>query len=306
MNKRIILLWVMLTVAVSCDRPRNIPDDKLVAITRELFLANAYKSSGFSGTLQSDSIDIYSPIFEKYGYKPTDFAYTIKNLSRRKSIRFTDIIDQASNQIASLDSAFASRVALLDTIAARIDNRYARVVFADSLPRRITRASDPDKPDITIAVQPGRYLIEYVYEIDTADRNSFIQYVHHVEDTAGIKSNYYYRGYLKGSRRRESFDMTLSGDKLKEMQISLATVNTKDNKRPPVLLTVDSLRVTYYMPREQAVDSLLHDEFTYGTILSRIRLKNDSVNVRGMEKNIRPPYLDTAGMAQRGDTVVRR
>lgn len=96
MIKRLICLLCVAVTAAACNRPRNIPDEKLIAITREIFLANAYRDSPKSGFSQADTVDFYTPIFEKYGYKPSDLSYTINNLSRRKSVRFTDILEEVA------------------------------------------------------------------------------------------------------------------------------------------------------------------------------------------------------------------
>ena len=154
MIKRLICLLCVAVTAAACNRPRNIPDEKLIAITREIFLANAYRDSPKSGFSQADTVDFYTPIFEKYGYKPSDLSYTINNLSRRKSVRFTDILEEVARRLDREDSLMKARIATLDTVDSRTMNRYRRVVYSDST-RRLRRLSDPDKPDIVLPVRPA-------------------------------------------------------------------------------------------------------------------------------------------------------
>ena len=75
--RRLFCLLAALLVFAACDKPKNIPDDKLTAIVGDLFLANAYWDIHGDYRFIRDSIDIYSPIFEQYGFTPKDFMFTI-------------------------------------------------------------------------------------------------------------------------------------------------------------------------------------------------------------------------------------
>ena len=314
MMKRLACLALIAVSVASCDRPRTIPDDDLVAITREIFLTNAFRGSTLYPVLQSDSVDIYTPVFDKYGYKPSDLSYTIKNLSKRKSVRFTDIIDRVTEQLAREDSVLKARVALLDTIDARIDVLYREVVFADTAVRNLTRPSDPDKPDITIPVRAGRYEIEFVYDRDTSDRNSFIQYAHYVIDTAGNKGSYLYRSYSKNTRKREKAVVTLEagspgGREPDSLAICLASVNNRSGKgkdkekkeQAKTSLKIDSLKIVHYLPRQEAYDRF-RKETSPVDILDSLK---DTAYVRVPEKIVRPCDSDTAGLVARGSALVR-
>ena len=223
MIKRLICLLCVAVTAAACNRPRNIPDEKLIAITREIFLANAYRDSPKSGFSQADTVDFYTPIFEKYGYKPSDLSYTINNLSRRKSVRFTDILEEVARRLDREDSLMKARIATLDTVDSRTMNRYRRVVYSDST-RRLRRLSDPDKPDIVLPVRPGRYQVAFKYDLDTSSRNGNLRYTHYQFDTTdGTKGSFYYLGYIKGAQKQEIFSFDVTDPKTNEVRISLAT-----------------------------------------------------------------------------------
>ncbi len=111
--RRLFCLLAALLVFAACDKPKNIPDDKLTAIVGDLFLANAYWDIHGDYRFIRDSIDIYSPIFEQYGFTPKDFMFTIENLSKRKSVKFTDILQ------AALDTLQAGGRPWFDAIARR-------------------------------------------------------------------------------------------------------------------------------------------------------------------------------------------
>ena len=167
MTRRLLIL-ILALASCACNRSRNIPDDELVAITRDIFLSNAFRESLLSGIPMTDSVDIYTPIFEKYGYEPEDFSYTVRNLSKRKSIRFTDVIDEVVATLAREDSLLQKRVALLDTIDRRIDERYRQTVYEDSS-RRVVRTGDLEHPDIVLPARPGRYRVEFSALLDSSD-----------------------------------------------------------------------------------------------------------------------------------------
>lgn len=75
MTRRLLIL-ILALASCACNRSRNIPDDELVAITRDIFLSNAFRESLLSGIPMTDSVDIYTPIFEKYGYEPGRISTT--------------------------------------------------------------------------------------------------------------------------------------------------------------------------------------------------------------------------------------
>ena len=60
MTRRLLIL-ILALASCACNRSRNIPDDELVAITRDIFLSNAFRESLLSGIPMTDSVDIYTP-----------------------------------------------------------------------------------------------------------------------------------------------------------------------------------------------------------------------------------------------------
>ena len=170
MIRRAIVLFVTAVAVWACDRPRNIPDATLVDITHDLFLANAYASPQGPKGLLRDTLDYYTPIFKHYGYKPSDFSYTIANLSRRKSIRFSDILDIVVLRLEAENARLVAEVALMDTIDQRLAERYKQVIYRDSL-RHLTQLRKADDPDVSIPVTQGHYRIDFVYDLDTSNRN---------------------------------------------------------------------------------------------------------------------------------------
>ena len=68
--------------SVGCQDQRVIPDKDLINIFHDAYLANAY--IGECG-INEDSLYLYEPIFDRYGYTVEDMQYTLKTFSERKS-----------------------------------------------------------------------------------------------------------------------------------------------------------------------------------------------------------------------------
>ena len=265
MIKRLICLLCVAVTAAACNRPRNIPDEKLIAITREIFLANAYRDSPKSGFSQADTVDFYTPIFEKYGYKPSDLSYTINNLSRRKSVRFTDILEEVARRLDREDSLMKARIATLDTVDSRTMNRYRRVVYSDST-RRLRRLSDPDKPDIVLPVRPDatRSHSSTTWTLRVVTETSAIRTTSSIRRTA--RKAVYYLGYIKGAQKQEIFSFDVTDPKTNEVRISLAT--SPSDKEKSIALRIDSMTITYFLPLREAADSLIREIFRFNPSLA--------------------------------------
>ena len=80
----IITLLAAAVLLTDCRRKEVIPDDTLADIFHDAFIVNSYVGVE---RLDLDSLDIYEPIFDKYGYTSRDVRYTVANFSRRKSAR---------------------------------------------------------------------------------------------------------------------------------------------------------------------------------------------------------------------------
>ena len=91
--------------SVSCSHHKIIPDDELALIFHDAFLANAYLGPR---NLAHDSLNVYEPIFARYGYTTQDVHYTIGNFSKRKSARLGDVVEQAIDLLES-EGKFFSR-----------------------------------------------------------------------------------------------------------------------------------------------------------------------------------------------------
>ncbi len=258
MKTHLIILLAVAAAVAGCSRPREIPDDKLQAIFSDIFLVNAYTNTHH---MLLDSMDIYSPVLERYGYKPRDLAYTIRHFSTRKSSRLSDIIDRSVEALTKEYDYYAYRVGVLDTIDNIARRRFADTVYRDTL-IRVTSLRDTSRLRIRIPAREGQYTIWYAYTIDSLDRGG--QRANHtVTDSTGrqlaARTNWMRRD------RRGTFSATLDAPAEASGLDLLLGDYRGENKSPR--LRIDSLVVVYYLPLKQALDSLTRSIVDYKLLI---------------------------------------
>ena len=243
-----ILLAAALLLAGSCSRPKIIADEDLRSIFKEIYLANAFYNNG---RINYDSIDIYTPIFEKYGYQPSDMIYTISDFSKRKSSRLSDIINEAIDQLEKEYEWYENKVNILDTIDMIAGERFKRIVYEDSL-ILVRRISDTGKLRILIPVEEGSYKVEYSYLIDSMDRNGSLRTNHLLRDSAGRQVSTSVNWMKKNNRQHyETKISVVPRARTLELRFGNYGKNLKD-----ISIRIDSLTVTHYLSEKEARDSL--------------------------------------------------
>jgi hypothetical protein len=249
------LLSILLLV--SCGGPKIIPDKELARIFHDIYLTNSYV--GQTG-LDIDSLNIYEPILAAHGYTTADVQSTIGNFAKRKSARIADVVEEAAEMLSAESKYYHRRIEIRDTIALIAKNKYAETIFSDSL-IRVRRTSDTGRLRIVIPdIRRGSYEVSYNYMVDSLDRNSGLRASTWFIDSAGRRSGSQSRRLTDAHRTNVSF--ALEGTTaMRSLVLSLAGY-PKDLTTPH--LTVDSVRVTYYLPEEVAVRRMARSWFPVG------------------------------------------
>lgn len=296
--KRILFILIVVPLLFgACRRPKTIPDNVLEAIVTEVFVSNAVVQGRYI-PLNIDTLEIYQPIFDRYGYTPGDMLYTIDELSKRKSVRFTDILDNAIAAIERQSGRYDSLVMERDTIHARLTRRYREVVYTDTL-HRFTRSADARNFEIRISIDPARYEIEYLYRIDSTDKNPYLQYSHHTLDSAGNRGNTNSRTLQRSQDfRRQQMSVTVEDPRFGELVVNPIRVLRDGEYRTNAAF--DSLRITRYPLPEEASrrfhrEILLLDSLVPKPLRHEKPFPEDYVTLRP----------DTTGIEAGRDTVVR-
>lgn len=251
MRRFITTLLLLLAAATfaECRRNRVIPDDTLADIFHDSFLANSYV--GVS-RMDLDSLQIYEPIFEKYGYTSKDVRYTVGNFSRRKSARLGNVVERAISRLDEEGKALEQQVVILDTISNVAVRRARRTILADSL-REIRRATDSVRLRVEIApISAGEYDITYEYacgeDITKYPRRASMWFE---RENGTRRSAYSFRLRKEDKIHRV---MTADGESAK-LVIDLGSYDGKSRNKKQNL-DIRNLRIRFTPTAEAAVDSL--------------------------------------------------
>ena len=126
---RTLVLALAGIALASCNKPHVIPDDELADIFYDVYLTNAYVDRQ---GIDLDSMMLYEPIFEKYGYTVEDLHLTINSFSKRKSARLSDAVEMAIQRLELESDLLNAQVADLDTINAIARRLTVQRIYFDT------------------------------------------------------------------------------------------------------------------------------------------------------------------------------
>lgn len=297
------------TAMISCSRPKTIPDDKLSNIFRDMFLVDAYADRYriTADIMLLDSLDLYGPIFEKYGYTAQDFSHTLNEFTKRKSVRLRDILDGAIAKLDDQYKAYLKTRRYLDFVDSAAMVLTRREIYVDSL-ITLKKLSDTTRLIINLPAENGQYTIEYYYTLDSIDRNRGFQNTFALVNDRGQKLNHRTLRMNAASERTQQTLTLDSSEFADSLMIRFAgiTPDRINEKRTKPNLTIDSLVISHTPPIEQAREVLLRSLPVNRTILDSISYglypQKDSITLR-----IVPPLAREGGdpvAVQGGETAV--
>lgn len=250
------LRYILLTlsacmVLAGCSHPKTIPDEKLEQIFEEIFLANAYYNT-LDNKVRPDTLDMYRPILQKYGYKVGDLTYTIENYSKRKSVKISDLVESTIRRLEAGEQRYTALVAARDTVEAAARRQFAQTVYYNTA-ISVTSFADTGRLRIEIPVRPGDYDIMYRYILDSLDRNGRARSLYELYNPYWYRTNS--TSFGLNTRRRSTHTATMTAEPYDETLVLKLAGYSPDMNRPHVY--IDSIRVTYYPPIQAALDSLV-------------------------------------------------
>lgn len=251
--RHILIVVAVALVAVGCSKSEVIPDRELEKITREMFLVNAYAQAQ---SIKTDSLDIYTPILEKYGYTQDDFFNTLANFQKRKSARLSDVIESTIASLESMANGYEQKLRNLNYIDSLAKAMCAKEVMSvDKI--RVRRLRDTAKLVLSLPIRDvGEYVISYNYHIDTLDKNTHLQSTQWTLTADSVRNHYLRTSLTHGERK--NYKTTLHPKTgATEYFIQFADYAKREDKP---YITIDSLRITYIPPSEEALahmDSVL-------------------------------------------------
>ena len=265
---------------VGCAKKNVIPDDTLAKIFHDAFVVNAYVDEM---RMDVDSLHLYEPIFNKYGYTAKDVIYTVGNFSRRKSSRLGTVVEQAISRLEKESKEYAKKVVILDTIRNVAVRSYTRVIYKDSL---ISARKRADSTRLHIEISPilqGEYSISYSYkssdDMDKYPRNSEYYFI----DENGHRNSFTSHSLRNnGIINRTLISRTNNRKLVVDLgKYNLPMVGKKKNKqaRPPKKQDLDirAFKVVYKPNEEAAIDSLFERYVNVKIFADGFLIKTDSL-----------------------------
>ena len=273
---KIIALLATLLVAACSGRAKVIPDDVLVNIFHDAFLANAYMNEA---NINQDSILLYEPIFKRYGYTMNDLQHTLTTINERKSSRISDIMHDVNDRLERESKMEQRKMVVLDTIDNLAKRTYTRTMYSDTL-IRVKELRDTNKLRITLKdLVEGEYTVSFDYLIDTLDenRNSRVEAYLIVNDTTHTL-----RHTMMLSRYREGkYSRKFKADtQHKELYVNMYYhPNNEESKLPDI--TIRNFKIVRVLPTEVSVDSLYHEQLNLSIINHELMtaFTRDTVNI---------------------------
>ena len=269
---------IVIMVMTGCRKKSIIPDDTLAEIFHDAFVVNAYIGEE---RINLDSLQIYEPIFARYGYTANDVIHTVGNFSRRKSARLGTVVERAISRLERESKEYAKGVVVLDTIRNVAVRTMTREVYADTL-IKATKMSDTTALQIEISpIYKGEYTIKYRYEC----KDDLEKYPRKAEFY--FKNKYDMRSGFASVTLRPNGNINrtiVSKNNSGKLVLELAKFNKPPyiNKKRKRLLkkqdfTIHDLKVVYKPNEEDAVDSLFARYVDVKIFADGFLIKTDSL-----------------------------
>lgn len=237
--------------------PKNIPSRDLVSLFKEFLLVNAYATDVLFLTA-NDSVDIYTPVLDKYGYSIDDFEYTISNLTKRKSAQISDIMEVA---IEELRVEAESRRVLWNNWEAMVERgRQMKVdtIFTDTLLNSKTVGEEGMRWNFT-DLQPGSYRVEYEYAVTPrTDGERVYAEVRNAADSTHIINQWALRNSGDTVSANHLFTLTEPAERV------FILWKNRGNTTKSLHMWVDTLRLSY-TPADTIAIRLMEESLRYDT-----------------------------------------
>lgn len=257
--KRLSIALVMCSIVVGCKEDKEIPEEDLINIFHDAFIANAYLAK--QGAIPNDSTIIYEPILKKYGYTVEEFRTALQELSARKSARVSDLLTKASERLEAEAAIEKKRIVVMDTIDHIAKREYTRVMYYDSL-IHVKRMRDTTKLRVSIKdLVPGDYTVSFEYHIDTLDenRNSRVELYLLKNDTIELKRH----TQMLVRYREATFTRLFNVDTMmSELYINMYYHPKNETSEKPDV-KIKNLKVVRVLPLATSVDSLYQRELQF-------------------------------------------
>lgn len=266
-----VVFYISLVVSIitmGCNKPKVIPDDELAKIFHDAMLTNSYINNVL---VKADSLNIYEPILESYGYTPEDLQNTIVDFSRRKSARLSDVAEHMILLLEREAMVLEQQVAVLDTINNVARRRFTDVLVMDTLVRATTDADSLLIRFEAPVLGTGDYRIECRYTLDSLDKTTgrryHIDWIHADSTTHSVAAGNLVQGVNRDfnyaytiNKKDERIGLVITFDHVQERISRPGKPAILKNKRDTPRITIEEIKVTYVPSAEPSVERLYKEQ----------------------------------------------
>lgn len=155
-----ILVFVLLALTVlSCGKARVIPRGKLVDIYAEMFLTDQWLRDNQDVKKTADTLLVYEPIFNRYGYTTDDYLKTVEHYMREPD-KYAKILKNTAKKLEKKEKEIQKTIEAIER-ASRL--HLSPIHASDTLLRRF-------KPDSFYLGRPSVHANRY-FEIILSDQD---------------------------------------------------------------------------------------------------------------------------------------
>jgi len=253
--KKYLLAALSAAFALTACGPRTIPDQQLALIIRDVFLVNAYQETEHPD-IDIDSVDIYEPILDRYGYTNDDFRRSLNQMALKKSSRLSELIDQATADIAAENDLYQGRDRLRARIDSTLEARYLDTVFwRPASPIVVRRMADIDSLLLELTAEEGTYRLSFAYLIDSTDANGYVPSRFYLRDSTGRNAGS--RSSALTRHRRSTYRTEIAALATADSLLIRLADYTSAPTRPDI--AVDSILLVHTAPVAVNRDRYVHE-----------------------------------------------
>ncbi len=251
----LLLLAFVLSSFGSCAKRTTIPDEELALIFKDAFLANAYV---LDAKIEFDTLQVYQPIFDKYGYSAEDVAYTVGSFSKRKSARLSDVVERAIKLLEGGATAYKLESTILDSIDAIATRAASRRIYYEPLVEYYSLQDTTKLKIVFDSLAPGKYHLSFEYQVDSLDNNrSSYRAMSWVQPEGSTKRMGSSTTHLR-KNSSQKFNRTMTFDTLTH-NLHFVLAESFEVKRTPHVTFTD-VSVVYTPEAEEAVEQYYNNK----------------------------------------------
>ena len=212
--------------------------------------------------LKDDSLNLYEPIFAKYGYTPEDMHYTINKIAGRKSSSLGKVTDYMSKLLEEQSEALHLQVIKQDTIESVATRRYKEIIYHDTT---IVAKTEADTALVQISIRhakPGVYRVTGSYTIDREDKSIGRRYAVSWKCGDSLIRDAANNFLTKGRKSSISAEVTLneSDSMADNLVIDFTRFNMKKNRMKKTPITIHELKVEYNLSKNEALKRIFNEQ----------------------------------------------